>query len=376
MICELLKFKDLGEAELARWDELRDCHDAYRSPFFSPTFTRIVSEVRDNVRVIVFGEGDDIDMIWPIQVNGRNAEPAGAPFADYHGPLARAGWSGDLAVILNRLKLNTIRMTSAYDPNGHVRGFVNSTDIAYITDLRDGAAAFFEYQQNEYPRHAKKMRRLDRKISREIGDLTFNFDNQDESCWDQLMSLKRQQYRETGRHDVLGPEWSREMMRRLWHSDDPGCKGYMHSLTSNGTFLAAEFNLTCRSTLHGWIPVYQPEYSSYSPGSVIQHYIIEEADRRGFHFYDYGTSAGHYKKYYTNMEIEVVGGTVRSNSVGAKAGAVVESLWHGIENAGIPKLSGLAGQVRRRYEIIRTAETSMAGRLRGIASAATQVSKI
>ena len=370
MNCEILRFDQLSPVVLQRWEMFRQMAGNYKSPFFSPEFTRHVSEVRDDVRVLVYGDGDDVDLIWPMQISGRSADPVGAPFCDYHGPVMRPEWSGDLKKIISKAGLNTVRLTCVYDPSFRLHEYATDFDGAYVTDLSNGAQAVFDFQQEHFPRHAKKMRRLARKVEREIGELTFRFDDRDQDVWEELIAWKRHQYRQTGRHDVLSPCWVRELLKNLWASEAPICRGFFHTLRHGDQFIAGEFNLACRSTLHGWICAYHDDYSSYTPGFLLQNEILKEAADRGFQHYDLGTSAGHYKKYYASYQLPVVGATVRSNSLASKFGAAGEVAWSKVEAAGIPKLSSLAGQVRRRYRVIRSAETSLSGRLKGVVAAA------
>ena len=93
----------------------------------------------------------------------------------------------------------------------------------------------------------------------------------------------------------------------------------------------------------------------------------------GLSFYDLGVSAGHYKKYYVEYQIPVIRGAIRSSSVMSTLGGANERLWLKLEDAHIPKVSHVMGQIRRRYEIIRSAEPSFSGRMAGVASAAKNV---
>ena len=370
MFYDIVRFDDLTERDLASWFRLRDMFQGYNSPFFSPEFTHTMSRVRDDIWVILHGRGDEVEVVWPIQKYGRTAEPVGAPFSDYHGPIMHPEWDGDFQELLAHVGLNCMRMTGVYEPQGRLQKYAAEFDGAYITDLREGADAFFEEQRKRYPKHAKKMRRLSRKVEREVGELVFRFDDRDSDTFDELMELKEAQYAQTGRHNVLGPDWVKEMLFRLWAADDKDCQGYLHTLKSDGKLIAAEFNLTCRETIHGWIPAYNPEFAAYAPGMLLQDAILPEAAARGFVHYDLGVSAGHYKKYYMSYQIQVMRGTIWSRSMRRGLNASGERLWLGLESAGIPKLSGVAGQIRRRYDVIRSVETSFLDRMKGVATAA------
>lgn len=370
MFCELVRFDDLTEKNLSDWSELIKAIGWYKSPFLKPGFTEVVSTVRDDVWVMLHGRGNDLEFIWPLQKTGRVVEPVGAPFSDYNGPIMHPEWRGDIGQLLTVCGLTCARITAVYDMQIRFHRYASEYDGTYICDLSEGAEHYFERQRLNYPRHAKKMRRLARKVEREVGPIVFNFDDRDPDIWQQLFDWKQKQYAESGRHNVLGPTWVKQMMLRLWEREDESCRGYLHTLKLEGQLIAAEYNLTCRQTIHGWIPAYDDRFSSYSPGCLLQDEIIREAPGRGFRNYDLGVSAGHYKKYYANYQLPVVRGSIRSGSALSRLNRTSEKMWRNIEYAHIPGLSNVVGQVRRRYDIIRSVETTFAGRARGVVGAA------
>lgn len=373
MFTEILRFDDLNDEMLAGWQGLTDFQSGYSSPFFHPHFTRIVSECRDDIFVIVHGQGDELEFVLPIQKRGHAALAVGAPFSDYHGPVMSPEFCGDVHTILKTVGLSSYAFTSLYDPKYRFETHAVDRDGTFVCDISAGADSYFEEQRQLYARHAKKMRRLTRKIEREVGQLDFSFEDSDEDSLSLLLEWKRWQYRTTGRHDVLAPKWVVNMLHRLWKEGEPGCFGAFHTLKHEGRLVAGEFNLLSKNTIHGWIPAFDREYWSYSPGYLLQDQIITHAADRGYAYYDLGVSAGHYKKYYANFQIPVLRGHVRTGGLNAKIDAANQRLWHSVEQAKLPAISALAGKVRRRYDMISAVETSFSGRMKGIALAAEQM---
>ena len=371
MFTELVRFKDLTSGQIDRWKELISTQAGYDSPFFHPKFTEVVSSVRSDIFVILHGSGDQIQMFWPIQKSGKSADPAGAPFADYHGPIMSADWRGRPSDILEQIGLRSFKFTSLFDPRHRFADYALERDGTFVCDLSVGADEFFETQRTLFPRHTKKMRRLARKVEREVGEMEFRFDDKDQDAFNQILSWKSRQYKETGRHDVLAPEWVRSMFQILWSSDETGCRGCFHTLKHGDKLVAGEFNLLSNKTIHGWIPAFDHEFWSYSPGYLLQDEIIKHATAVGFLDYDLGVSSEHYKKYYANFQIPVIAGSIRSHNMRSGLDSLGETAWHGLETAGIPTVSALAGKIRRRYAMIRTVETTTGDRLRGIANAAS-----
>lgn len=375
MFTKIVRFQDLSEKEIARWSEFICTQPGYESPFFHPHFTRTVSRFRDDALVVLHGSGDDVDVFLPIQISGRSAYPIGAPFSDYHGPVTAADWKGDLSQIIEEAGLTSYNYTALYDLQNRYGDNALERDGAYVCDIAMGPDQYFESRRELFPKHAKKMRRLTRKIDREVGETVFAFDDRDEHSFQTLLEWKSQQYRSTGRHDVLSPPWVRSMLKTLWLEGVDGCRGFLHTLKANGVLISAEFNICSEKTVHGWIPAYNQRFSSFAPGYLIQERVIAEAGERGFREYDLGMSAGHYKKYYASFQLPLISGAVRSSGLRAAVGNFGEAAWRKVETANVPKVSALAGKVRRRYGMIRTVETSFGGKMRGVLQAAGQIAR-
>ena len=373
MPAEIVRFCDLSQDDLRQWETMVDSVQGYESPFFHPHFTRIVSRHRNDVFVILEREADAIQLVLPVHKSGRTAFPIGAPFSDYHGPVVSPDWDGHLGYILQNVNISHYRFTSLYDLKNRFVDLASETDGTFVCDISSGSAAYFENQRNLFPKHAKKMRRLNRKIQREVGQSTFCFDDKDNAAWDTLMTWKRAQYRSTGRHDVLAPDWVRSMFLDLWNDGVEGCHGIFHTLKIDGHLVAGEFNLASKHTLHGWIPAYDHQYSSYTPGFLLQDQIISTAADEGIREYDLGVSAGHYKKYYSQFQLPVLRGTAHGSGTSVRSASLGSRVWNTLEGDEETKVGALAGKIRRRYGIIRTVEPTVSGRLKGIALAAGQI---
>ncbi len=375
MRCNIICADELTDRHIEHWHALRNADARYFSPFFDPDFTRIVQEARGGVHVLFCEDETGPAMIWPFQKSGKRMYPVGEPFSDYHGPIMRIGLTPDLPDVLSKAGLTVAHFTGIHDPSGTFDRFTRNRDGAFIVDTSEGIDAYNAWQTANHSRHAKKMRRVTRKIEREIGRLTFTWDDQDEAAFEQLISWKRAQYVQTGRHDVLGPDWSQKMMRLLLaRRQETGARAILHTLRHEGRLIAAELNAIGIHTLHGWIPAYDDEFSSYSPGYLIQEEIIRQAAGYGLTKYDLGVSAGHYKKYYANYQIPVWEGTVWSSEAQRGLDRTNSLIWSKLENCPNAKLASTALKMRRRYRVIRSVETGLPGRVKGMLAAAGQLS--
>ena len=89
---------DLTAAQLDRWLELRAGNPALDSPYYHPGFMAAVATTRPDVRVIVSKDAHGtIGSFLPVQFDGRTCRPAGAPAADFQGPICAPGAHFDLA---------------------------------------------------------------------------------------------------------------------------------------------------------------------------------------------------------------------------------------------------------------------------------------
>jgi CelD/BcsL family acetyltransferase involved in cellulose biosynthesis len=75
----------MSETDWAAWTKMRAANTDLRSPYFHPDYTRLLAELRPDVRIISQYEADGTPVAFlPVQ-GKRFARPVGAPMSDYHG---------------------------------------------------------------------------------------------------------------------------------------------------------------------------------------------------------------------------------------------------------------------------------------------------
>lgn len=366
----LVRFEDLTDVDMADWHRLRESRDLYANPFFDPGFAGVVASIRDNVRVGIVRDAGEMVCAWPLHVSlDRFARPIGAPFSDHHGPLFKEGVQLQGRDLVRGLGLMGASFNGLMDVDQRFADVTFSRDGACIIDVSSGADAYFDWQRTTFPKHAKKMRRLRRKAEREIGELTFTFDDPDEAALEQVFEWKAAQYAETGRHNVLAPDWTRAMMKKLLRYKSAGLSGIFHTLRVGDRLVAGEFNIMSPSVIHAWIPAYDAEFASFTPGMILSDHIIREGADRGVRTLDFGVDAWHYKKYYTTYQLPLSEGTAWANAPVASMRFGLETMWRKVEAAPLGPPARLAGKIRRRFDLIRAVEPTMTGRLKGMACA-------
>lgn len=74
---------------------------------------------------------------------------------------------------------------------------------------------------------------------------------------------------------------------------------YVWMMKANGKPIAFEYDLQYKGKVHALRSEFNEEYASYSPGAVLESYIIKDIFLSGCKEYDMGGSADEYKKHWT-----------------------------------------------------------------------------
>ena len=387
--------ENLSEGELASWRELVSANARYASPYFQPDYCQIIGQTRDDVSVIV-AEDDTAGIVGiiPFQASGvglRLARPIGAPFTDYNGPILKQGFEQLAGDMLSYAKVSVYSFSgfpicgddinfdaeiepeidiSKVDPALLKYGVsIRNKTRAFVADLSIGYEDYLESRRSEYPKHFKKSRRLWRQAEKEAGKLEIQFHEDSEEALDTLIGWKKEQFSRTGLHDVLGPQWSKDMLKKCFATQNQNFAGVLTTLRCDGNLMAAEFGVRSGDLLHGWVSGYNIDYHSYSPGMLLQTRLLEEACKAGVMTADLGIGAEHYKKYYASYQRPVSQGVLPASGVTGAVRSLGGEIWNQIEVAPLGPVSKFAGKLRRRLDVILSVEQTMAGRKQGLIQA-------
>ncbi|MFC7290964.1 GNAT family N-acetyltransferase [Hirschia litorea] len=403
MNIKIISPADLSIEDMQAWRSICASSERYQSPYFSPEFFQIVGAARDDVRlVLAHNEAGEAIGFFPVQVSGVGlplARPVGAPFADYNGPVLRSGYEHIAADMLAQAGGAVYTFSGipvlGVDCLSEVEGeedTYNLVDIqlcdpvllktglnvrgqmpAFIADLSPGFETYLESRRSTFPRHFKNCRRLWRKTEKEAGPLQLTFHEPSIEALETLIGWKQEQYERTGLHNVLSAKWARDMLRGCFEMQTPEFAGVMTTLRCDGKLMAAEFGLRSGSLLHGWISGYNTEYHSYSPGMLLQKSLLEAAANAGILTADMGVGAEHYKKYYASRMVPVCNGVIPATGVKGAMRGIGGEVWHQLERAPLGPVSGFAGKLRRRLDVILSVERSFEGRKQGLKRAFKRV---
>ena len=185
----------------------------FASPFFHPEFTRLVSSVVEGAFVSIFDcEGEAVGF-FPFQ-RGRSTRlgyPLGMGLAGHQGVVAPTDLSWTPRHLLRASGLAVWRFTKVPAWQEWCSPYVSSISQSPFIDV---TAGFADYARRLEARSdvLRRLRRLARKMERDVGPLHFEVTTADIQVLQTLFSWKSNQYRRTGVEDVLAQSWVRSIL--------------------------------------------------------------------------------------------------------------------------------------------------------------------
>lgn len=363
----LLRIENVPEDIWTEFHALRDAKPIYDDPFFDPEYARLVAGVRPDTRLGLAFDGEQLVGAWPLHRRpGAWARPIGGPFSDWHGPVLSA--DTDLSACDFLRGLGLLGMSSfgwlPQDTESQTRLTMSG---ANMSDVSAGWDSFLENQNERWPKHFKKMRRLARNMERDFSEVEFSFDDPSDDTFSRLIHLKREQFRRTGRHDVLASEWAHQLVDGLRHQKSDNFRLRLVSLHLDGKHAASELVLQSGKIFHGWITAYEAEVNQYSPGNFVVQFMLEAmAGTDGAKIYDAGPGLDHYKRHYSNFQLPVGSGVVRSKPFAIRPDRLLGQAWRTGEQNLNTRISEVMKSSRRRLDQVCISEIKPMSRLVGI----------
>lgn len=348
---------------------LRDADSRYDDPFFDPDFAQLVASVRGDTHVGLAMDGEALVGIWPLHKRpGGWARPIGGPFSDWHAPILAKDTALTAQAFLSGLDLSGMTVFGFQPRHGQRIAGLERVG-ANMTDLSGGFESFIADQQKRWPKHFKKMRRLYRNVERDFSEKVFTFDNKDDAAFARLYDLKQAQFARTGYHDVLKPEWARQLLDKLRHFEGARLRTRLVTLHYDGQHAASELNLQSDTVMHGWLTGFDQEMGTYSPGNMLVQEMLEQMCVAKIPIYDAGPGLDHYKRHYSNYQLPIDTGSVRGARGSFAPSRIAGRIWRSGERALPGKAGELMARARRRVDQIALAETTMSARVAGLFSA-------
>jgi len=361
---EIIQAEALTPADVAMWRAMIAANPDLASPYFRPEFTQIASRVSPDAAVAVFRRDGRTIGFFPHQRRGGTIQPLGAPMNDYHGVIAMPDEAPDLETVAALLKAPRLRVGAWV---GEARA-AEDRETLMVAMPEGGFEPWYAERRQTWGKYFKDKERARRSLAAELGEVTVERNLRDPALLDQLIALKRDQYRRTGRHDIFDCGWTVDLLHALLQAhgeDDFGAS--MAAMWAGGKLVAVEYSLHAGGRYHFWFPVYEPSLARCSPGILLSMDTMRLASEQGYRVFDFGFGGEGYKKYFCNAMQTVREAIVVRPGLGASLSNAAVGL---LNTAGKSRGDRLRTSVRRRWAAIEACETTSINRLRGAVGAA------
>lgn len=358
----------LTSAETDAWRAIQADEPAFANPLFGAGFARAVAQVRSDVAVGVFSRDGEAKAFFAHHRRPSGfGRPIGAPFADYHGLVARRGQGPMGGEALRAMGLAAFRHSGLVDPDNVFPGLEDRPD-AYAIELTDGPDAYLEAVRAASAKKFKNYRRLRHRLQDDFGPLQLRA-SQSQADFDQVLTWKREQFARTGVQDVLKPEWVARLMQNLFDTPSGGdadASGLMLTLHAGDTLVGGHFGIREGDIYHPWIASTAPELAALSPGQAFLDQAIRAMPDLGLRIYDLGPGHDHYKRPFASTSQTLKSGLTSAPGVRGRISLAADNSWM---LGGAGRVGGV-DKVRRRLDHIAASDPSLRGRLEGLVSAA------
>lgn len=365
---ETVDVAELDREARAAWAQFRAARPELASPYFDLRYTLAASQVAPGAAVAVIRQEGQLAGFLPFQRRGGTIQPLAAPLTDYHGLIARPGAAIDLADVVCALGAGRFRYSGLVDsgaaaPEGEGRS-------AMVADLSGGYPGWLEQRRaaghGDFLRD--KRRRL-RQLEAAHGAVVFTLETQAADVLELVLTLKSDQMRRTGQHDVFSAPWTQALLRRLAVGAEADFGLRFAVLRAGDRIVAAEIGLLSGRSYHLWFPIYDPEFAKFSPGVLMTLASLEALAGQGVTQVDFGPEGEDYKKVFADPSGLVLEGEVRP---GARPfGALAEAAL----GAAPPLVRRAATRLDRRLDRITACEPQVGARVGAALKSVAQVGR-
>lgn len=309
---------ELGSSEIAAWRAMQDAQPHLANPFLSPEFTIAMGQVSPAARVAVLEDGSGFAGFLPYELTGRGVASAiGAWVSLGQGMVHRPGVEITGEQLLRGARLDVWEFGTLVPQQPWFKPYETLTQESVIVDVSKGFRSYLDGLSKQFVNNTF---RKERKLGREAGEVSFDFDVRDEASFRLLLEWKSGQYRAMGRPDRFAKRWVRELAERLHAIDTPSFGAPLSIVYVDGKPVAGHFGPRSATVLVDWFPAYDPEYSRYSPGLIMHLRLAEAAAARGIQTFDLSVGTGsQYKNSLRSYGTPVGEGIARRRTAGGAA---------------------------------------------------------
>jgi CelD/BcsL family acetyltransferase involved in cellulose biosynthesis len=299
---------ELGTSEANLWAKFQQESPLTTNPFFSLTFTQTVGRFRSNARVAVIEDGGRIEAFLPFERHALGmGVPIGYPMNDLHGFIG-SGAPIDARVVIRKAGLRGWRFNHtpaeqhAFAPF-HYSGVAAQ---AAVINLRDGYDAYLSGRSKNFRQAAGRKRRA---LERQYGPLSVDWRiSTPTATFRQLIDQKSGKYH--GTRLLFSDETARRIVEELATVDNPDFQGIVSVVSAGEKPIARFMGMLSWGRLSDWFAAYEPEFSRFSPGTMMYLVLADECANRGIALIDLCPGQDLYKFHLANDSYQVAAGAV------------------------------------------------------------------
>jgi CelD/BcsL family acetyltransferase involved in cellulose biosynthesis len=350
----LVSARELDATLVDAWRSIQAKNPALSSPYFCPEFTQAVSQVRDDVGVVLIEDAGKPVGFFPHQRSafGRG-KPVGGPMSDYHGVITEPDSEWDLCALMRAAKLSVWTFDHLIGNVGKFDAYVTARATSPQIDLTMGYQQYTQGRRDAGSDYIKKTEGLARKLGREFGELHFTLHETESVALNQLIRWKRDQYSRGNLTDVFGVPWTRELLARIVNTQSAGFTGICSVLRAGDRIVAVHLGMRSHEVFHYWFPAYDPEFAKFSTGIILVLRMAEALAGTGVRTIDLGKGDSQYKQRLMTGAVELGEGAVELPSFLSSARRLQRMVEAYAARGGPAAAMRLPLRVIRRIERIR-----------------------
>jgi len=299
---------ELGPNEADLWAKFQRESPLTTNPFFSLTFTQTVGRFRSNARVAVIEDGGRIEAFLPFERHAlAMGVPIGYPMNDLHG-LIGSGVPIDARLVVRKAGLRGWRFAHTPAEQDALAPFqyAGVTVQGAVINLSDGYNAYLSSRSKNFRQAAGRKRRA---LERQYGPLSVDWRTSTPTATlRQLIDQKSDKYH--GTRLLFSDETALRIVEELAAVDNPDCQGIVSVVSAGEKPVARFMGMLSGGRLSDWFAAYEPEFSRFSPGTMMYLVLAEECVNRGIDLIDLCPGQDLYKFHLANDSYQVAAGAV------------------------------------------------------------------
>ncbi|MEU6996137.1 GNAT family N-acetyltransferase [Streptomyces sp. NPDC046465] len=296
----------LGASLRGAWHRTMDTSPQYANPFLAPEFAAGVARHRGGAQVAVLREEGEPVGFFPYERNAFGVGRAiGLGLSDCQALVHRPGVTWNAHELLRACGLSVFEFDHLVEEQQPFGGYVTGTFASPVLDLKAGEESYAEWLRGAYPGLAKTTLKKERRLSRDVGELRFVYDERDPKVLRTLMRWKSAQYRRTGRMDRFARPWIVDLVDDLFQVREEHFTGVLSVVYAGDRPVAAHFGPSSSTVFAAWFTAYDPELGYYSPGLLMHLRMARSAARDGVRLMDMGRGEKEYKDWLKTRELRV-----------------------------------------------------------------------